>query len=527
MSPSFDFSFERPESDLSAEAQKIMESVREEAAKIKAQMTVERGKQVYKDGEAEKLYGGVGRQIRKPKGKSGRFSEVHKQEFRKMDSIANHASNWKHKLQGAASSPLKRSPSKAGLDGTPKSLLRTKSFEKLHEGSIEPLEDSSPSKRAKLAHDEDTSSTRLLSRSTVSRFESTPTTPAKTHPIGGLPSAATTPTKASLARSASVKSLKTSMMPSSSMSTSAKLIASPTAPKTEGSKKHIGSWSRFGGSMKSILHLSQPKYSNDPSKVAAGTHLPPPQSVPDNGKDQPSLPNTPTTKRVNFTSSTKSRAEQANASNPSSCSKIPTLCTTQARGQAPNSPTIATSAEDSVTYPDLGTLPNRITRNRSPKPCATPPSRPRTLAFSTDKTIDFQATGFASPNSTTTIRQVRPSGIPTSMPGGLDEDMPAIPHGMSNKKRKHLCSDEDEEVENIDPQTVRVDVKGYEEGDGRPSTKKQRVVGPSSPIKGVQGQLSSSKRRMTGTGAVGSRVPKKGGLSLSRLNMLARPKERR
>ncbi|MDI1486764.1 MAG: hypothetical protein OHK93_006025, partial [Ramalina farinacea] len=115
-SSTFDFSFEKPESDLSSEARKIMDSVREEAAKIKAQMMAEQKKQQTSDEEAKQLFGVGGRQIKKAKGRSGRFSDLHRQEFKKMDSIANHASTWKNKLQGTSETSLKRSPSKAALD---------------------------------------------------------------------------------------------------------------------------------------------------------------------------------------------------------------------------------------------------------------------------------------------------------------------------------------------------------------------------------------------------------------------------
>ena len=115
-SSTFDFKFEKPESDLSSEARKIMDSVREEAAKIKTQMMAEQKKQQTSDEEAKQLFGVGGRQIKKAKGRSGRFSDLHRQEFKKMDSIANHASTWKNNLQGISKTSLKRSPSKVALD---------------------------------------------------------------------------------------------------------------------------------------------------------------------------------------------------------------------------------------------------------------------------------------------------------------------------------------------------------------------------------------------------------------------------
>ncbi|KAL9639938.1 MAG: hypothetical protein Q9164_000607 [Protoblastenia rupestris] len=529
-SPTFDFSFERPESDLSAEGQKIMDSVREEAAKIKAQMVEERSKQEHKDGEVDQLYGVGGRQIRKATGKSGRFSDVHKQEFRKLDSIANHVSTWKHTPHGTASSPLKRSPSKAGLDEMSKSLPRSNSFKKFCNIATDRLENTAPGKRAKRLHDEDTSSARPSSRDTTSGHEGSQTTPAKVHPISGLPSVMATPTKASLARSASAKSFKTSMIPSLTRSASTKTLTSPIAPKTEGSNKRIGSWSKFSGSMKSILHRSQPKFSNDPSKVAAGTHLPLHAAKLDVDKDLPSLPSlpdTPTIKRVNFTSSTKSRHELATASNTASASKIPKMHTNQGQNYVAVTSNVAPLANEKVSYPDLDASSNITTRSRSPELSTSPSAGPENFTFRADKTITFEPIGFTSPNGTFTIRQVQPSGIHTSMPGTFDAEMPAIPHGMYNKKRKHVSSDEDDETENVDPQIMKVDVQGQDGLDGQPNTKKQRVTGPSLPTKAMQARASPSKRRMTATGIGGSRAPKKGGLTLSRLNLLAKPKQRR
>ena len=516
-SPTFDFSFERPESDLSVEAQKIMDSVREEAAKIKAQMIEERGKQEDKDGEADQLYGVGGRKIAKPKGKSGRYSDVHKQQFRKMDSIAGHASIWKNKVEDNASS-LKRSPSKAGLDEPLGKLPRSKSFKTFGNQILsDRLENTSPGKRPKQNRSDDTSSARPVSRDTDAEPESTQTTSAKVRPLSALPSAVTTPTKASLARSASVKSIETSMIPSLSQSASTKTLGSPVAPKTEGSNKYLSSLSRFG-SMKSILYRSQPKFSNDPIKVAAGTHLPPPQGRINLEKDLPSLPGTPSTglhrsptmKRVGFTPSTKSQHDLA-ASSPS-LSKTPTLYSQHPSRPSDNIPI----SSDPITYPDLGNSPNITTRTKIPKP-----STPGDFTFRSEKTMDFNTVPPATVTSPgNTIRHVRPSGISTPLPAF--NNLPSIPHGMSNKKRRYAESDtEVEDEENVDPMKVG------EVDDDQPKAKKQRM---SKSWENTAHAPSPTKRR-----TAGSRIPKFGGaedrgrkgISLGRLNMLARPKERR
>lgn len=519
ISPSFDFSFERPETDLSAEAQKIMDSVREEAAKIKAQMIEERSKQEQKDGETDHLYGFGGRKINKPKGKSGRYSDVHKQEFKKMDSIAGHVSTWKNSIQDNASS-LKRSPSKAGLDQPQKPLQRTKSFKSFASNEpCERLENTSPSKRAKKNPDEDISAARPISRDTNSSVQRTP---SKVQIHSGLPSAVTTPTKASLARSASVKNTKTSMIPSLSRSASTKTLNSPAMPKTEGSNKYLSSLSRFG-SMKSILHRSQPKFSNDPIKVAAGTHLPLPQGNINLERDLPTLPGTPsgvlqrspTIKRVGFTLTPSGRSRTDRGAESPSLSKIPTPYS-YAEPEVSTSPPIST---DLVSYPTFTDSPNITTRTKLPKASA-----PRKFTFRAEKTIEFSPSNevhIMSPGST--IRHVLPSDVPTHVPAF--DSLPAIPHGMPTKKRNRPEPDsETDDNENVDP--METDVTNEDQ----PRAKKQRMS--VSAEKALDAQ-SPTKRRLTGIG--GSRIPKFGvakskggkGLSLGRLNMLARPKERR
>lgn len=492
-----------------------MDSVREEAAKIKAQMIEERSKQEHKDGGADDLYGVGGRKIAKPKGKSGRYSDVHKQEFKKMDSIAGHASVWKNKVE-ASDFSLKRSQSKAGLDEPLGKLPRSKSSKSFGQQiPSDRLENNSPGKRAKQNRYDDTSSARPVSRDTDSELEGTQRTSAKARPPSALPSAVTTPTKASLARSVSVKSMKTSMIPSLSRSASTKTLGSPVAPKTEGGNKYLSSLSRFG-SMKSILHRSQPKFSDDPTKLAAGTHLPLPQGKMDLEKELPSLPGTPsvglhrspTMKRVGFTPSTKSQHDLA--ANSPSPSKIPAPHSHHQSQPSNDTP----KSSDPITYPDLRNSPNITTRTKIPKA-----STPGEFTFRSEKTMDFNTAlpaTVTSPEST--IRHVRPSGI--SMPLPAFSHRPSIQHGISNKKRRRAQSDtEAEDEENVDPVPV-------DEADDQPKAKKQRMNGSQEKTADAP---SPTKRR-----AAGSRIPKlngakeKGriGISLGRLNMLARPKER-
>ncbi|KAI4116031.1 MAG: hypothetical protein LQ345_003472, partial [Seirophora villosa] len=446
-SPGFDFSFTRPESDLSEEAQKIMDSVREEAARIKAQMQTEREKQVAKNGDAKGMPGIEGRKIATPR--SGRYSDTHKQQFKKMDSIANHVSTWKTKIQSSVTAPttsssLKRSNSKAGFEKSescaPSSLPRSKSF-KVLPAPKEPS--ATPGKRVKRSHDDDASKTRPLPHD---RNDGEEVSQAKAHPAG-LPSAVSTPTKASLARSASVRAIKTTMIPSLSRSASTKTLGTP---QTEGSKKYMSRIAMFSP-VKSILHRSQPKFSEDPLKVAAGTHLPLPSEPLALDKELPALPATPSKglhrsptvkKHVNFSPSTKPISDVTPAASPSP-SKIPRSDSMKALNS-----------------------PNITHRNTSKIPAAAAPpalSNNHTLGdftFSSSKTIAFgPPTSGLTTKRPSTIRPVRPSGFPTPLAETAFENHKAeggIVHGIENKKRKHGGGGgeggyEDSDQENIDP----------------------------------------------------------------------------
>ncbi|KAG8534070.1 uncharacterized protein KY384_000913 [Bacidia gigantensis] len=546
VSPAFEFCFDQPASKLSHDARKIMDSVREEAARIKAQMKEKREMQEQSDEQASQGPGPsilAGRQIKKAKGKSGRYSEAHREQFKMMDSIASHGSTWKTKLQSAASSPLKRSPSKAGLDEAQNSILRSKSSRNVQDFDGDRLENPTPGKKLKRCHREDVSS----AGSALGNPSSASTEHPKRLPPFDLPSAATTPTKASLARSASVKSFKTSMIPSLTKSVSMKTLKSTRVPMTEPSNKRQGSWSRFGGNVKSILSRAQPKFSNDPLKIAGGTHLPMPKEKPDMEKSLPRSPGTPTIKHVNFTPSTRSRHEAATTSIIQTPSKIAVRPSTE-----PRVTTIKIPLNDEpIFYPDLAQSPHVTTsRGRSPKPTPAPrqPSEmPGDFTFRADT---GSAITFNPQNNTTspvrslaqssipcsaarTIRPVRPSGTApsTSLPGTFPTISSPVPlsgggieHGIANKKRKHDDSSDTEQgdnTENIDPNTTsNVPSKDAVKDEDGPKAKKQRTV-QAEPRK-----TPGSARRQTSFGGAMGSPKKKGGLSLSRLNMLARPKQR-
>ncbi|OCT53731.1 hypothetical protein CLCR_09698 [Cladophialophora carrionii] len=257
-STTFDFNF-GSESALSNEAQKMMDSVREEAARIKAQMQAEREAQKQKDSDAEAVFGGInaaGRKIAKPKGKASRFSDIHMAQFKKMDSIANHPSAFRSKRPGFAqptTQSLKRSGSKAGLDevdrprtagkgtpgrkpppflGRPTSVSPFKSVPQQPERTEKPAQ----VKRARHSEFHDVSASRASEHSQTAR--------PVNHP-SAVSSHLLSPTKASLARAANsqIPVASPKKTPGLTRTTSMKsLRATPAVPNARPSTSHgVGS----------------------------------------------------------------------------------------------------------------------------------------------------------------------------------------------------------------------------------------------------------------------------------------------
>jgi hypothetical protein len=96
--------------------------------------------------------------------------------------------------------------------------------------------------------------------------------------------------------------------------------------------------------------------------------------------------------------------------------------------------------------------------------------------------------------------------MPGNFPGSNKENtqhLPSVPHGMLNKKRRRTDSDEAEE-------------------DADRSPKKQRAEVAEGAMLVAPRLIATPKSKITSA----TQSPKKGILSLSRLNMLARPKMR-
>ena len=554
LSSTFDFQCAPPGPRLGPEAQRMMDELREEALRIKAKLAAEREEE-----KRTQEAGGVGgRKIAKPKGKAGRYSDVHMAEFKKMDSIAGHPSAFRAqpgRLMQAKPS-LKRSQSKAKLDD--RDEIDNVQESKI-QSSTERLENAAPAKRARQAMTDDASSARPVSRQDHTP-KKMPSTPTLARSQSSVFASITTPTQASLARAATVKHPVTQIPTLSKSPSKPNLVGTPRVLTKSKTASSIGSvppsqsksFLRSPGKLdrvKSILRYpsSSKKPSVAPSSIPSLTRSP---SKPHLEKALPPVPMTPgldrskSTKHVNFTPDTinKNAATIPNSPSPfksaipRSASKFNLTAKPQAAGKTHVTQTSAMevhypsivglpslpTASSAVEYPSLAGVrplpepPRQVKSAQRP-----PPAVPGTFNFRSDHTIEFGSSpkGFGSSPGQSSVRQVRQSIFPNTMPGafpgsngsnkenkGPKAPLPSVPHGMSNKKRRRVDSDDEEETEL----------------EGSPAKKQKSNV--------PEGDMLMAPRLVAEKMATTSKIPsptKKKGLSLSRLNMLARPKNRK
>ncbi|EHK96790.1 hypothetical protein M7I_7497 [Glarea lozoyensis 74030] len=542
ISSSFDFRFARPGPELGEDAQRLMDELREEAMKIKAHLAKEREdkRQAEEEEQQQRADEGQavsGRRIAQPKGKAGRYSDVHMAEFKKMDSIAGHASAFRAQPGrfAPAAQSLKRTQSKANLDSREES--NTKSMQPAHkpEGS-ERLENTAPAKRARKAIADDTSSARPISRSGVP----VPSTPKQARSSAFL-DAITTPTQASLARTTSTKG-PTSQIPTLSKSPSKPNLLNGTPGRLQksatlnnvsslpksASKIALKSPGRFER-VRSILRHVSPSHKKSAAKQSSIPSLSRSPSKPNFDKALPSVPTTPvaakTVKNINFTPDTTKKTSAAAFQNSPSPQKsgIPRSKSNRSMKSS------ALPSDSRIAYPNIASNPDVVTKRPEveypsltgvrplpPIPHAEssrpPPSVPGTFTFRSDHTIDFGASpkSFGSSSGQASIRQVRPSvshSMPGSFPGSNKENtepLPAVPHGIVNKKRRRAESDDTED-----------------DADRSPKKQKAQVAEGAALV--APRLIATPKPKLSSAAA----SPKKGVLSMSRLNMLARPKMRK
>ncbi|KAA8644709.1 uncharacterized protein ATNIH1004_008916 [Aspergillus tanneri] len=470
--PGFDFKFACHESQLSDEARKLMETVRQDAARIKSQIARDQPSQSPASNDAHDV---GDRKIAQPKGKAGRFSNAHMAEFKKMDSIAGHASAFRAtpgRFQPVQEKTLKRSNSKARLDESPAKAVPSV-----------PRSPAPSAKRVKHDTSDDTSTHRPV--------EGEPRTPKPTAHSRPRPRSTTrashfTPTRASAARATatSIKPPRSSMIPSLARSPSLQHPSAPRTPRTDFNPRLKTNIPTLPN-LKSILRRHQPLFSKDPTKIAAGTHVTasdfnsklllqsPSRQASDDVVQTPSPK-----KRVEFSSSTRSPGPQASPSP----SKIPS----------------ARPATSDVVYPSL--------------PALTP-----------EKTAAATPTATSGEITKSTIRQVRPSDVPSTT-----RPLPkvaGVPHGIGNKKRYRETTEHGTDSENMPPVDTTDEVRSTKRVKlGSPSPTKMPTPSPTKPRSHTP-LRSTAKGSRSGTPA-SARAKNRGVLSVSRLNMLAQPKNR-
>ncbi len=473
-SPDFQFTFKRQSLELSPEARKMMAEKREEAANIRAQMAAQ------PIVELPQLESAVGRKIAKPKGKVGRFSDIHMAQFKKMDSIANHPSAFRldpTRLPSGTPS-LKRTQSKAELDkpatAMPKRVLGDAGGS--HDSGI-----SGHAKRTKHTQHDDVSKDRPHSRGGVE--PGIPSTPqavksrsfkSATGQPRRFPRTPTSAARSALPKFRGFRSANKLHSPSVVLSPSAKSVPSPS-PQKENPPESSSKIGRLGMKipvMKSILRTPRRLYSTDPSKLAAGTHIAPPPGTPDVNKELPSIPATmPVKKHVDFSASTGGEDEVSDHGFYSS----PIKGSTHRESSSP--------VKSEISYPSL---PVREESPLMPSPHKrAASSNPVDFTFRSNMTVSF-----GSP-TTGTIRHVRKSDFA----GSLSEV-----RSLAGKKRA-LTDAEESDKENA------------EDENDRPA-KKFKKTEPA-PVRGFASKLPRWKEKRIG------------GLTRARLNLLAMPKRRR
>lgn len=436
------------DSNLGPEAMRMMAEIRDQAAKIKAELVAQR-EQEREDEEQVNT-----RKIAKPKGKAGRYSDVHMSQFRKMDSIENHPSAFRAgpaRATPAASSSnvksLKRTQSKANLDDTQTPRFKTapssssKSSKKVHT----PAKDTdSPAKRVRQRMDDDASTNRPVSRdgSNIPR----PKTPGKDS--RGFPRAKTlanlmSPTQASLARAAAAAKTPTSAARS--------LLRSPSKINLTGLKRSATTFNLesedvkmedapFAAKMRSTSlsdrvksmfakHKSATTISKHsiPKPVATTSKTPAPARM---QKELPPAPFTTPGKRVaqrgDFTPAPKHAALAQNSPSPIKTG-IPRSKVANSLVNYPSLDAVLEShAGDTVSYPDLSgvqplsKMPSEMkasfSSSESPLEPVLPPTVPGTFTFRSDHTIRFDSDspkGFGGHLGQSSVRQVRPSIAPS------------------------------------------------------------------------------------------------------------------
>ncbi|KAK8114829.1 hypothetical protein PG999_006898 [Apiospora kogelbergensis] len=552
MASGFTFRVARPsiagEGDvgLGPEAKRMMDELREEASKIKAELAAKR------EQEREEEEAAGGRKYAKAKGKASRYSDVHMAEFKKMDSIENHPSAFRCAPGRAtpAKGGLKRTQSKANLDETETSSLSSSSRKapvsakritrptEKHQKSEEATE--APVKRVRKHMEDDASTSRPISRDGSSipapksfGVESVRKAIPRAQSLANL----LTPTKASAARTAVPKTPTVTMIKSPSKTDIRSLARSPSKPELSGLSRSPSKESLMRSNSKKALGMGGLTKSATTSNLTAPQSIPklvqtpgrfdrvksilkrqfssskPKSSIPQfsgaapiagtapktPGRTEKALPAVPLTtparqydRHVEFTPDTKQAAMTQNSPSPvksvlprpKSVSKPPAV-------QFPSLNAVMSakkSGNTSVSYPDLSAYKEEKSEDEETESLheELPESQPGTFTFRSDHTIRFGGTspnGFGGSPGQSTLRQVRDSFAPAAhMPGGFPDERESSPR-KANK-------------ENADPELIAGIPHGMS------NKKRSRAMWDDEEIKtGVPHGISNKKRHRASSDA--------------------------
>lgn len=586
----FTFSVSRASADpgLSARAKKMLDELRGDAAQIKADLAAQREREGHDtEMSGRKFAKPKGKSSRFSAAHEAAFEKMdsianHPSAFRaKLTPVAGiKRSSSRANLDELPSSvtrrsAVKRSPSKAKLDegNTPQSTRFKKpalpSSVRHRTAAIEAAESNppTPAKRFKQRLEDDASTSRPGSSdgSSIPRPKSSGNNgPTLTHSKSTMSLAS--PAKASLSKAAT-RGPTITAVPTPSKSEAPSLKKSATIANLRGEttpSRRIFSPGRLDR-VKSILK----KRTNDPEKPGSALPLPsaPVSKTPGPARVDKALPPLPLTtprrklvKNVDTTPNGRQAMKMQNSPSPMPTSLFRSLSKSvrgsNAGARQPNLGSVMAGSSKKpvegqqsgeVVYPDLSVFSGLSPANNGKSTSMPPPSVPGTFTFRSDHTINFSKmspAGFGASPGQASVRHVRSSMLPMpgsfpsggSNPSSVDTrsgnkenrspapKLPGISHGMRSKKRHRPTTDEeDAEHEAAQRAAKKRKNEHVPEGDALLAP---RLMGKAGERKGAC-KLDSPKKTMVPRGGVqAQRTPKKPMLSMSRLNMLARPKNR-
>ncbi|KUI64457.1 hypothetical protein VM1G_00759 [Cytospora mali] len=585
----FKFSRANASSKLGPEAQRVMDELREDTVKIKAELAAKREQERLEEEQVNT------RKFAQPKGKASRYSAVHMAEFKKMDSIENHPSAFRA-TQGrftpaaGAAKGVKRSQTKANLDDTETPRVKTpakpQSSKSIKEVRTPAHESDASIKRTKQRADDDASTNRPTSRDGTNI--PLPKTPGK-NGLGLVRSKSTlanllSPTQVSISRAPSTKAptATRSLLRSPSKVTLSGLKKSATVNALD--RKDVGK-EEPSAQLRTPSRFDKVKSMFTKSKATASTSkpgIPKPvfgaSKTPAPARTEKELPPAPMTTpgksfsyRGDFTPAPKHAALAQNSPSPVK-SGIPRSKTSNSLVNYPALDSVMENATAGhVSYPDLSgfrPLPEPPletksleettdkTTDETPKDSIrSAVASPGDFTFRSDNTIQFGSVstkGFGVHSGQASIRQVRSSVMPAPMPGAFPlgdmpttsepkgkENMPpyeqqafdakSFPHGVANKKRLRVEDDEEEAQREAAMRAAKkMKAASVPEGEALMAPRlasAQKGVRSSSKILNKTPVRSPTKPRVPATTTPAGR--KIAGISMSRLSYLATPKQRK